>query len=114
MHGPGPCLTFPVPPPHTGAVLATIRRTAQRMTDLPILRDLGFIVVAATAVAFLSARLKVPSIVAFMVAGLVLGPLTGLVVVSEGVDTIAEVGIALLLFLVGLELSFERIRDVGK
>jgi Kef-type K+ transport system membrane component KefB len=83
------------------------------MTEFPILRDLGFIIVAGSACVLAARALRVPPIVAYMVAGLVLGPLTGLVVVSEPVDLIAEVGIALLLFLVGLELSVRTVKDVG-
>ncbi len=57
---------------------------------------------------------RVPTIVLYMFAGLFLGPVTGLVEVTESLHLISELGIALLLFLVGLELSFDRIRDVGK
>jgi Kef-type K+ transport system membrane component KefB len=84
------------------------------MTDFPILRDLGYIVVAAVVCLLVARRLAVPAILAFMLAGLVLGPATGLVHVSESVELIAEVGIALLLFLVGLELSVGTVRDVGR
>lgn len=84
------------------------------MIEVDLLRQLGLIVLAA-AVALLMARLvRVPSIVAYLVAGLALGPATGLLPVSEPLDLIAKVGIALLLFLVGLELSLDKIRDLGK
>jgi Kef-type K+ transport system membrane component KefB len=56
----------------------------------------------------------VPSIIIYIITGLVLGPVTGLVAVTDTVHLIAEFGIALLLFLVGLELSFDKIRDVGR
>lgn len=84
------------------------------MFELPIVRDLGLIVVAGALCLVLGQRLRIPSIVAYIVAGLLLGPITGLIAASDAVDLIAEVGIALLLFLVGLELSLARIRDVGK
>lgn len=84
------------------------------MTDFPILRDLGYIVVTAAAVLLAARSFRVPPILAYMVAGLLLGPLTGLIHATEGVDLISEVGIALLLFLVGLELSLEKVKDVGK
>jgi Kef-type K+ transport system membrane component KefB len=84
------------------------------MFELPIVRDLGLIVVIGAICLVVGQRLRTPSIVAYIVAGLVLGPVTGLITASEAVDLIAEVGIALLLFLVGLELSLARIRDVGK
>lgn len=84
------------------------------MTELPILTDLGMIVVAAAALLLLARALRAPTIVAYILAGLLLGPVTGLMEATETVDLIAETGIALLLFLVGLELSLEKIRDVGR
>jgi Kef-type K+ transport system membrane component KefB len=84
------------------------------MTDFPLLRDLGYILVAAALMALVARRLRVPPIVGYMVAGLLLGPATHLVGATESLELISEVGIALLLFLVGLELSLDRIRDVGR
>jgi Kef-type K+ transport system membrane component KefB len=88
------------------------------VTDDLLLRDLGLILGAASLLALVGRRLGLPGIVAYIVAGLVLGPATGLVEVHhgpqiEGVALISEVGIALLLFLVGLELSFATVRAVG-
>ena len=70
--------------------------------------------VAATVFALAARGVKLPSIVAYLLAGLLLGPITGVVELSEGLHTISEAGIVLLLFLVGLELSFGKIRDLGK
>jgi len=72
------------------------------------------VVIAGAIFVLLARSARVPTIVAYILAGLALGPVTGLLEVSGVVEVIAEVGIALLLFLVGLELSFDRIRDVGK
>lgn len=84
------------------------------MIDAPLLRDLGFILVAATAVVFVARVVHIPAIVSYILAGILLGPTLGLVEVSYSVEIISEVGIALLLFIVGLELSLEKIRDVGR
>ncbi|MGH7443779.1 MAG: cation:proton antiporter, partial [Longimicrobiales bacterium] len=84
------------------------------MTDFPVLRDLGLILVAGALFVLLARRINMPTIVAYIFAGLVLGPLTGLISSTESVALIAEAGIALLLFLVGLELSLAKIRDVGR
>ena len=70
--------------------------------------------VAATVFALAARGVKLPAIVAYLLAGLVLGPVTEVVELSEGLRTISEAGIVLLLFLVGLELSFDKIRDLGK
>jgi Kef-type K+ transport system membrane component KefB len=82
--------------------------------DLPILRDLGVFLVAAALVALAGRLIRMPAIVTYIIAGLIVGPGLGLVEVSEPVELISTFGIALLLFVVGLELSFDKIRDVGK
>ena len=82
--------------------------------EFPILRDLTWVVTSAAAALLLARAVRLPPMVAYMVAGLAFGPLTGLVAVGDSVDRISEVGIALLLFLVGLELSLDRIRDIGR
>ncbi|MFU8804815.1 MAG: cation:proton antiporter [Bradymonadaceae bacterium] len=63
--------------------------------------------------ALLARQFNIPSIIAYIVAGLFLGPMTGLLTVDHAIEVIAEVGIVLLLFLVGLELSLGKIKDVG-
>ena len=84
------------------------------MSDVSILRDLGFIILAAALFSFAARPARIPSIVAYILAGLALGPVTGILSVSDAVHLASEVGIALLLFLVGLELSLEKVKDVGK
>jgi Kef-type K+ transport system membrane component KefB len=88
--------------------------SASSTLELGILGELGAIVVAAAACVFVARLLNIPSIIAYILAGLLLGPVFGLISVSKGVEIISEIGIALLLFLVGLELSLDKIRDVGK
>ena len=75
---------------------------------------MGWIIVASAACGLLARFVKLPPIVAYLLAGLLLGPVLGVVTPSAALKSISEVGIVLLLFLVGLELSFDKIRDVGK
>jgi Kef-type K+ transport system membrane component KefB/voltage-gated potassium channel Kch len=68
------------------------------------------------SIAFVTRMLRQPLIVAYIIAGLVAGPLF-LNLVNGGqafFDTFAQFGIVLLLFLVGLSLNFNYIRRVGK
>jgi Kef-type K+ transport system membrane component KefB len=58
-------------------------------------------------------RLGLPPLLAYLGTGLLLGPGLGWVAPSHAVELLGELGIALLLFVVGLELSLERLRDVG-
>lgn len=83
------------------------------MTEFPLLFDLGLILAAAAAVGLLARAVRVPLIIAYMAAGLLLGPLTGWIQETESLELVSELGVALLLFLVGLELSLQKIRDVG-
>jgi len=83
------------------------------MTESLLLRDLGTILVAGATLSLLGRVVRVPAIVAYIAAGLLLGPVTGVVEVTGGLEVISETGVALLLFLVGLELSLARVRDVG-
>jgi len=71
-----------------------------------VLRDLAVVLAIATAVALLFGRLHLSVVAAFLVAGAILGPTgAGLVAESRMVDALAEIGVALLLFTVGLEIS---------
>ncbi len=83
------------------------------MNDTDFLKNLGFIISAAAFFLAAGRLLRLPSIVSFLLAGLFLGPFAGIIEESESLDTLSEAGIVLLLFLVGLELTVDRIRDVG-
>ncbi|MDQ8194384.1 cation:proton antiporter [Coraliomargarita sp. SDUM461004] len=82
--------------------------------ELTLLLNLGFIVITAAVFAFLGKLVKMPSIVAYILAGMVLGPGLGIVQLDHSLELISELGIALLLFLVGLELSLQKIKDLGR
>ncbi|HAZ00464.1 MAG TPA: portal protein [Opitutae bacterium] len=82
--------------------------------ELTLLLDLGFMVVTAAVFAFLGKLIKMPSIVAYILAGMALGPVFGVVELDHSLELISELGIALLLFLVGLELSLQKIKDLGR
>ena len=83
-------------------------------SELTLLLNLGFIVITAAGFAFLGKLVKMPSIVAYIIAGMVLGPGLGIVQLDHSLKLISELGIALLLFLVGLELSLQKIKDLGR
>lgn len=74
----------------------------------------ALILVLAAAVAFLAHRARQPLIIAFIVVGIIVGP-TGFdwVHEAEALELFAEIGIAILLFLVGLKLDVNLVRSVG-
>ncbi len=78
-----------------------------------IFLDIGLIIIVATIVGYLARLLKQPLIPAYILTGLIIGPLLGLVEDSNMILTLSEIGIAFLLFVVGLELNLKKLRDVA-
>jgi Kef-type K+ transport system membrane component KefB len=86
--------------------------------SVEFIKALGLFVVVAAGMGLVGRVFRMPSIVSYLIAGLIVGPLAGWTRPSgephDALGTIAEMGIVLLMFLVGLELSLARIRNVGK
>ncbi|HEV7765107.1 MAG TPA: cation:proton antiporter [Thermoanaerobaculia bacterium] len=67
-------------------------------------------VAASALIAYICHRLKILPIVGFLLAGVLIGPhALGLVQDAELIDQVAEIGIVLLLFTLGIEFSLERL-----
>src|SRR5687767_6079891 len=77
------------------------------LTQLVVVLALG--VAAALGVAFL----RLPAVAGFMLAGAVAAAL-GIVDDRHNVDLLAEIGVVLLLFTIGLEFSLDRLRRIWK
>jgi len=80
------------------------------MPTAGIFRDLLLLLGLATVISFLMRRLSQSTVVGYLLTGLMAGPY-GLRMISntETVEHLAEIGVALLLFTVGLEFSLERL-----
>ena len=75
--------------------------------------DLLIILLVSVPVAYLCLRLKLPLLVGLMLTGMVIGPYgLGLVKELEGIEMLAEIGVMLLLFTIGLEFSLGRLREM--
>jgi Kef-type K+ transport system membrane component KefB/voltage-gated potassium channel Kch len=81
----------------------------------PLVRDIGVCLVVAGFLAIVFTRLKLPPIAAFLVAGVIVGPV-GMVLVEdeERIKTIAGLGLILLLFLIGLEIDVRKLLASGR
>src|SRR6266496_6688219 len=80
-----------------------------------LLRDLAVIFAGSLLVVLVFHRLKLPALPGFIVAGVVLGP-NALALVSDvhRVESLAEVGVILLLFTIGIEFSLSRLKEMGR
>ncbi|MEI8004356.1 MAG: cation:proton antiporter, partial [Methanothrix sp.] len=85
------------------------------MMELALLKDIVVIFVLSVAVLFLFHRLRAPTIVGFLLTGILAGPQgLGLVKASEQVAVLAEIGVVLLLFTVGMEVSLKDLLKIKK
>lgn len=82
---------------------------------LPLLQDLLILLGFSTLIVFLLQRLKLPSILGFLVTGIIIGPYSlSLIKDIEEVEIISEIGVILLLFVIGMELSIKQLSSIKK
>ena len=81
-----------------------------------IASDLIFIVIAALIGGLIAHVCRQPLIFGYMLAGVIVGPYTGGITVQNihDIEMLAEIGVALLLFTLGLEFSFGELRRVSR
>ncbi len=85
------------------------------MHELAYLRDLVIILGFAVVIVILFHRLKLPSVAGFILSGVLVGPQgLGLIDDSHQVEVLAEIGVALLLFGIGVELSLKKLQRLWK
>jgi CPA2 family monovalent cation:H+ antiporter-2 len=80
------------------------------MSDPNFLRQLIIVLTATIAIVFVFQKLRLPTIVGFLLTGVIIGPHGFQLIESvDQVETLAEIGVVLLLFTIGLEFSLETI-----
>ncbi|MDQ3041786.1 MAG: cation:proton antiporter, partial [Acidobacteriota bacterium] len=81
----------------------------------PLFADLLIILLVSVPVAFACLRLNLPLLVGLMLTGIVIGPYgLGLIKELEAIEILAEIGVMLLLFTIGLEFSLHRLREMKR
>lgn len=85
------------------------------MEGLPLLRDIIILMGVSVPVILVFHRLGMPTIVGFLATGVIIGPHGFRLITEVGtVENLAQVGVVMLLFTIGLELSFAKLRNVGR
>ena len=80
-----------------------------------VFTQLSVVIVIAAAVSYVMKLFKQPLIVGYIVTGILVGPsMFNLIQDKHAFESFSEIGIALLLFIIGLELSVSVIRKLGK
>lgn len=77
----------------------------------PLVLDVGVVLLAAATSGLLARKVGLPAIVGYLLTGLLVSPFTpGFVADSEQISILADIGVVLLLFEVGIEIDLRRVR----
>ncbi len=81
-----------------------------------ILQDIGLSIIVATGLAHIAKVLKQPLILGYILAGVLLGEQMGFKLVTDraSIEVISEIGLILLLFIIGLEINLPELAKMGK
>ena len=75
-----------------------------------LIEDLAVLLLVSLPINLLFHKLKLPSVMGYLIAGVVIGPYGGQLIDDiESVKHLAEIGVILLLFVIGLEFSLTRL-----
>ncbi|GGW73098.1 Kef-type potassium/proton antiporter (CPA2 family) [Winogradskyella epiphytica] len=82
---------------------------------MPLLQDILILLGFSVVIVFVLQRLKLPSIIGFLLTGVIIGPYgLSLIKAVEQVEILSEVGVILLLFVIGMELSIKQLASIRK
>jgi CPA2 family monovalent cation:H+ antiporter-2 len=85
------------------------------VSEFKIIEDIVIILLISIPIIFIFNKMNVPSIVGFLIAGMIIGPYGfKFITDSSEIKVMAEIGIMLLLFTIGLEVSFNRLLKIKK
>ncbi len=81
------------------------------MDTAPLVLDIGLVLLLAAAFGWVARRAGLPAVVGYLAAGLAVSPFTpGYVADRHQIELLADVGVVLLLFEVGIEVDLGRLR----
>ena len=76
------------------------------MNQFTIIRDIVLILLVSLPIIYIFRKINLPSITGFLIAGMIIGPYGFHIISDTGdIQTMAEMGVILLLFTIGLEVN---------
>jgi CPA2 family monovalent cation:H+ antiporter-2 len=83
--------------------------------ELSVLKDIVIIFALSSLVNYLFTKIKVPTIIGYMLTGVIVGPnLMGIIKAPMEIDLMAEIGVVLLLFMIGMEFSLNHLFKIRR
>ncbi|MCU4971717.1 cation:proton antiporter [Halobacteria archaeon AArc-m2/3/4] len=87
--------------------------TEMPLGGIALATDFAIVIVTATILSYIARKTGQPTIVAYILTGIVIGPvLLEVVTEDELIEVMGELGLGFLLFLLGIEMRFDRIKDI--
>jgi CPA2 family monovalent cation:H+ antiporter-2 len=85
------------------------------LEGIPLLKDIVILMAVSVPISIVLTRLGLPTIVGFLLTGVIIGPYGfGLVTQVAEVEVLAQIGVVLLLFTIGLEFSVTRMLNIKR
>ena len=86
------------------------------MEHQSLLSNIALVFIIATGFAFVAKFFKQPLILAYLIAGVAIGPEIGFAWIKdkEAIELISETGLILLLFMIGLEIDLKKLLSAGR
>ncbi len=93
-----------------------IQRMGMEVEALTFLVDIAWMMIMALILGYAANKLGQPAMLGYLFAGMIIGPFSPSKLINniEEVEALASVGVSLLLFMVGLEFSPKKLKDVWK
>ncbi|MGH9977571.1 MAG: cation:proton antiporter, partial [Nitrososphaeraceae archaeon] len=82
-----------------------------------IFQDFAVIMIVASVMTLISYKLKQPVIIGYIIAGMIIGPYTppfSFILNIDILSLFAEIGVVLLLFVVGMEFPIQKLQELGR
>jgi CPA2 family monovalent cation:H+ antiporter-2 len=80
-----------------------------------VLQDIVIILFSAIVIILTSSRFRIPSVVGFLLTGMIIGPYAaGFIKNTHDIEIFAEIGIVLMMFIIGIEFSVKKLHRIRK